>query len=813
MDSDHTYRRPGAFSPVPSTSLGQSQPLKELDHQEVGPSDSESSQSSQSTAMSTNKRLPFKQMPSPARPSSNVPSNFNSSTPSLLNYPRPSITQIPSDQPSRKNSPLNPVTESQRHKRQYSQGFFEPSLSTASLAEQSTMSNLTASQIAAQAAMQQQSNQQHIRKRSLTVPSPQSPPENGNQRSKASSLQPIHVPNNVRKLSSGSLGIQQYHNGHNIAATSAANAAFPRNAQLSPGLTNFEPATVGEQKVKSEKSKMKLFSKPKHIGISSHKDSDRKDKSLPSANRIMSPGPSSMYKAMNASTTSLAESSVSGTPSLYSTNNASTSTLVPSDRAKTDEKEKGHKHHFLSRQKHKLKDKMDEHPLTLSSASSNSRPLDPNAPQSIYSFAPVSPGPSSTSFSKSMSGLDLRHGGRALREKKKEEKAAMPILESKRVDVDRTDWALSSSFGANHSLLGSASASNVSIVGSGPGSTNDNLAYGNIQGFGISNMTPEDAWDFLKAKLLIIFEGEELRMPVEDLNRLVLIHIERCVKNRAPGIITEDLQDLLKTGFLSLEQTLRGVPDEQLVPYLVEMWLFVFGTVLPYMQSVFFPLDLEFAGNGTLMTPRQAAEFWGFVPDSIQGFDNELDVRRIVLLSYRDTIILPRHDILKAIFSRLSLENINVSVSRDSPAPMASPRPGTSGSLDPGISSFNSQGSTLLDDSTGARSRATSNTSAPELPSFAPGMTVRRSIEERARQVPPDSAKVTETVGRMLQCVSVLASVQSGDDAQSKMEELARELKLNWLGRGRTGRNRKGFVGTRMPATVRGQGNRVGSVL
>ena len=53
--------------------------------------------------------------------------------------------------------------------------------------------------------------------------------------------------------------------------------------------------------------------------------------------------------------------------------------------------------------------------------------------------------------------------------------------------------------------------------------------------------------------------------------------------------------------------------------------------------------------------------------------------------------------------------------------------------------------------------------------------------------------------------MSVLASVQSGDDAQAKMEDLAKALKLNWLGRGRTGRNRRGFVGARIrPPIVHG---------
>lgn len=50
----------------------------------------------------------------------------------------------------------------------------------------------------------------------------------------------------------------------------------------------------------------------------------------------------------------------------------------------------------------------------------------------------------------------------------------------------------------------------------------------------------------------------------------------------------------------------------------------------------------------------------------------------------------------------------------------------------------------------------------------------------------------------MLQCVSVVASVQSGDEAQGSMDALTKALKYNWLGRGRTGRQRRGFVGMRV---------------
>ena len=595
-----------------------------------------------------------------------------------------------------------------------------------------------------------------------------------------------------------------------MAATSAANAAFPRTAQLSPGRTTFEVPAEKEHKLKTERSKIKLFSKPKQLGISNNRDLDPKERPLPSPNKMGPSGPSGLSKIVNPSMTSLADSTIASASSIYVTKNASTFTLVPVDRQTTNEKEKAHKHHFLSRQKNKLKDRIDDHVLPLSSTSSNSKYLDLGAPQPLYSFAPASPGPTTVSFPKSVSGLDLRHGGRALREKKKEEKAfaAQPSAD-KRSEVERTDWALSSSYGSSaaHSFLGPIASSGASAFGGLSTSHGGELpaAQSGLQGFGLSNMSPEDAWDFLKAKLLIIFEGEELRMPIEELNKLVTVHIHRCILKRVPTIITEDLLDLLHTGFRSVDQTLRGVPDLRLVPHLVDTWLFVFGTILPYMQAVFLPLDQEFKGHGPLMTPQEAAEFWGVNPDSTDdAFGNELDVRRIVLVSYRDHVILPRHDSLKAIFSRLSLDSINATVSlvNSSPDMGAAGRPSTAASLDPGFASFNSQGSTLLGDAAGGRSRAASNLSAPELPSTSFASPRLQQQQQQRQQAPPpqDSAQITETVGRMLQCVSVLASVQSGDEAQAKMESLSRELKLNWLGRGRTGRNRKGFVGTRVAA-------------
>jgi hypothetical protein len=313
------------------------------------------------------------------------------------------------------------------------------------------------------------------------------------------------------------------------------------------------------------------------------------------------------------------------------------------------------------------------------------------------------------------------------------------------------------------------------------------------------------------------------------------------VQKLDPSIIVGDLEDLLRTGFLSLNHTLRSMRDDQLVPHLVGMWISVFTEILPYMQAVFLPLDQEFKGRGSILTtPAKAAEFWGMIPsssdsaissspptwdpnstdDTMVAAGDELEVRRILLISFRDTVVMPRYDVLKSTFSRLSLDSINATLAHlesegrnRGNSDLSEGRPGTSTSgsaLDPHYGSYNSQASTLLGGGAltsssggggGGRSRATSNLSTG---SGGASEVAFQSFSSPPAARPSDntSSQVTETVGRMLQCLSVLCSVQTGDEAQSKMEELCKQLKLNWLGRGRTGRNRKGFVGTRM-RTVR----------
>jgi len=310
---------------------------------------------------------------------------------------------------------------------------------------------------------------------------------------------------------------QVYHNGllggpNTNAAQTAANVVFPKSPSSSPGPPPFEqPFHHPDKPIKTEKSKTKLFSRPGKIGIS--RDKSAASNTLPSPSKKASSSTYSLVNSLsrgNFSTNSLADT-LSSAASMYSMANSSTATIRgPDAQDKATEAVKDKKHHFLSRQKHKLSSK-DDYNLPLSSAASNSKPVDPSAPSSLYQFnLPPSPGPTTTSFSKSVSGLDLRHGGRALRERKKEEKseAAKEAQASELSLLNSNEWPGPSS-------LGSMGASGYGLGSSHP---RDGEEFGR---FGLNNMTADDAWPFLKAKLLIIFEGEDLRLPVEDFNRLV----------------------------------------------------------------------------------------------------------------------------------------------------------------------------------------------------------------------------------------------------------------------------------------------------
>ncbi|KAF9911246.1 hypothetical protein EC991_004470 [Linnemannia zychae] len=253
----------------------------------------------------------------------------------------------------------------------------------------------------------------------------------------------------------------------------------------------------------------------------------------------------------------------------------------------------------------------------------------------------------------------------------------------------------------------------------------------------------EDVWQALCIKVLTLFNGQGLTGAIEDLNELV----RRCLTTRNAFMLCDEINELLKNGMLTLNAKLGDVPDEKLVSRLVEVWSFFFGTVLPYFEGVFLPLQIELktyhakkmtrkvhvvassaasfhSGNNSMMdiggggggglvgvSPRS-----GLVdPDRHHDDSEPENVRTMALAAFRDLVILPMVDRLGEVFANLFVD------------------------LDASI-------------------------------------------------------PVSDTALRMIQMTSVLTSIQSGDAQQLLMEQVYNRLKNNWKQFTRRG-NRGGFIG------------------
>lgn len=99
----------------------------------------------------------------------------------------------------------------------------------------------------------------------------------------------------------------------------------------------------------------------------------------------------------------------------------------------------------------------------------------------------------------------------------------------------------------------------------------------------------DDPWSVLHVQVLPLFNGEPLRMPIEDLNALVKRHLQTVVSkspSRAISTLEADVVDLLSTGMITLNAKLSGLEDDQLLGRVIELWGFFWEQILPYIEGV-----------------------------------------------------------------------------------------------------------------------------------------------------------------------------------------------------------------------------------
>ncbi|CAE6409648.1 unnamed protein product [Rhizoctonia solani] len=171
-------------------------------------------------------------------------------------------------------------------------------------------------------------------------------------------------------------------------------------------------------------------------------------------------------------------------------------------------------------------------------------------------------------------------------------------------------------------------------------------------GGSILNSTTSDTAPYqeLHVHVLPLFNSENLKLPIEELNGLVKQHIQAVISrgpSRARAVLEQDVKDLVNMGMITLNAKLQGLEEETLLTRVVQIWGFFWDQVLPYLEGVFLPLQTEkilqnLARNTKTVRPGSpgspAHDLPGVVP--LVGCPT-IDVRNVVLQSFRDSIIQP----------------------------------------------------------------------------------------------------------------------------------------------------------------------------
>ena len=235
-----------------------------------------------------------------------------------------------------------------------------------------------------------------------------------------------------------------------------------------------------------------------------------------------------------------------------------------------------------------------------------------------------------------------------------------------------------------------------------------------------------------------------------QLNELVSLHIQRITsrsEKRAIQYLAEHLRELLSIGMLTLNSKLQSLSDERLLIRLNEVWTFFFTSILPYLEGVFLPFSTD--RDLTRIAAKQAASNQ---PLSVQ-LKPALNVRRLILLSFRDQIIYPITNHLVTLFAHEAEQSPSARMS------------------------------------TYGLSASSSYTNVAATPTISKPQTQTNDMQL--------------SQAKKLQMISILASCQTDDDAQAAMEHLARSVRGAYRLGGREGtqtpeaRKRNGSVNER----------------
>ncbi|KAJ3330674.1 hypothetical protein HDU76_005093 [Blyttiomyces sp. JEL0837] len=220
------------------------------------------------------------------------------------------------------------------------------------------------------------------------------------------------------------------------------------------------------------------------------------------------------------------------------------------------------------------------------------------------------------------------------------------------------------------SMTGSGNVVGMGIVGGsaagGVGAGGEFMLYGS---------SSDGTWQTICSRVLPLFNSEGLKGSMEDLNDLVNQWLNEAQAQQVNPL--DEVRELLMAGVVTLGNKIVAAGDETLIPRLVELWTFLFGPVIPYLQGVFLPLRTRYrpivsgqggrignavkgqgvqVGRTGVISATASAGLAGNDGGDSGVISGPPDVRAMALMIFRDLIVLSMASRLQAIFPRLFID-------------------------------------------------------------------------------------------------------------------------------------------------------------
>ncbi|KIM27657.1 hypothetical protein M408DRAFT_24317 [Serendipita vermifera MAFF 305830] len=218
-------------------------------------------------------------------------------------------------------------------------------------------------------------------------------------------------------------------------------------------------------------------------------------------------------------------------------------------------------------------------------------------------------------------------------------------------------------------LPGSSSSATVRAPYPGPallGSYGSGVSLVSSSGSTVGGSTvgieKDNTMGALHVHVLPLFNRDPLKIPIEDLNSLVKRHMAAVISrspSKAVSQLESDVTELITAGMVTLNSKLAaGVEEEKLAGRIVDLWGFFWDQVLPYVEGVFLPLQTDLILSSLTRTSKSNTASalhneLGTTPVTLSGGPS-IDVRKLALRAFRDSIVLPVAPRLQKRFSSAS---------------------------------------------------------------------------------------------------------------------------------------------------------------